>query len=128
MARGHDLHKARLEALSRLQKELARTAKFRCEWCSSKDALSLHDTAPDQDPVSDALLFLCERCRALASDDPMMDPRALRACCDALWSEREVVKNELARLLARSGERWAREAVEAAWLDEELKARLLGAD
>ncbi len=125
MAKGKELHQARLDQISRLGKPLGRRAGFRCEWCEGGDDLRPHDLAPKDEPALETLLLLCAPCRELAAGRGD-HARRLRDLGNALWSEHPCVSHSVARVLAASGLAWAKEAVEDAYLPDELKRELLG--
>ena len=108
MAKGYDKHRARLDAIALLGKDLARRARRTCELCQGADDLRPYDLAPNDAPALDTLVLLCARCRAVA-DGRRDDPRTLRFLEGAVWSEEEVV-NKLARtILATVDADWARD-------------------
>jgi protein PhnA len=120
VARGLDKHNERLDAVQRLGKDLARRARRKCELCEAPHDtagdLRPHDTAPDADaPTLDALLLLCERCRAVADgrDD---DPRTLRFLEGAVWSEvpaaAALARAMLTRVADDDDAAWARDTLE----------------
>jgi protein PhnA len=111
MARGYDKHRARLDEIALLGKDLARRAKRKCELCEAGDDLRPHDTAPDSEPGLDALVLLCERCRAVA-DGRRDDPRTLRFLEGAVWSEVPVVAQLARALLAEVDAGWARDTLD----------------
>jgi hypothetical protein len=54
-----------------------------------------------------------------------MDANRLRALSGAIWHSEPLVALGAAKVLAASGEDWARQLVEDSLLDEETKAELL---
>jgi hypothetical protein len=54
-----------------------------------------------------------------------MDTNRLRALSGAIWHPEPLVALGAARLLAASGEDWARDLIEDSLLDEATKAELL---
>lgn len=124
MAKGYDANKERQEAIASLGKALGKRAKFRCEWCEGKDDLRPWDSRPDDEPSEASLALLCGRCRELsgAKTAGLNDCRAIR---NALWSDIPAVAEGAARVLARSKETWAREAIEESFIDEEVKREIL---
>ena len=124
MAKGYHANKARLEQIGLFGKALGKRAKFACEWCQGKDDLRPWDYTPDAEPAEETLALLCGRCRELAEGKKGELPE-LRAIRDALWSNIPAVAEGAARVLARSKEPWAREAIEDSFIDEAVKAELL---
>lgn len=125
MARGREKHQERLDAVSRWGKALAKRAGFRCEWCDRTDELRALDLDPKAEPGLDTLVLLCQPCRELHAGRGDHAAR-LRTLAQALWSEHPCVSHSVARVLARSDELWAREALEDSYLPEALKQELLG--
>ncbi len=125
MARGREKHQARMDAVAAWGKALAKRAGFHCEWCGASDALLALDLAPKAEPSLETLILLCGPCRELHAGRGQHGPR-LRTLAQALWSEHPCVAHSVARVLARSKELWAREALEDSYLPDELKQELLG--
>jgi hypothetical protein len=111
MAKGKAKHQARLDAIGRLGKDLARRADKKCELCEGKGDLRPYDTAPDEEPSLDTVALLCERCRAVADgrDDP---PETLRFLENAIWSPYPPVARTAQDILRRVDADWARAALE----------------
>ena len=76
MARGKELHAARLAAVSALGKTLTRRARSKCELCSTDAPLKVIEVEPlDEDPHDDAAILACERCRtAIGGRSPDLEP------------------------------------------------------
>jgi len=125
MAKGFQANKDRQEAVSRFGKQIGKRAGFKCEWCGSKEDLRLWDYRPEQEPALETLALLCSRCRELA-EGRKPDLNELRSIRDALWSDIPAVAEGAARMLASCKEQWAREAIEESFIDENVKAELLG--
>lgn len=111
MAKGYDKHRARIDAIALLGKDLARRARRKCELCEQADDLRPYDTAPDDEPSLDTLALLCARCRAVA-DGRRDDPRTLRFLEGSVWSEVEVVAALARTLLAEVDASWARDTLD----------------
>ena len=125
MAKGYQANKDRQEAVSLFGKQIGKRAGFKCEWCGSKEDLRMWDYRPEREPEMDTLALLCGRCRELA-DGKKADLIELRAIRDALWSDIPAVAEGAARVMASCKEPWAREAIEESFIDENVKAELLG--
>ncbi len=124
MAKGYQANRERLAAIQMLGKGLAKRAGFRCEWCGAGDDLRPWDYRPDREPEEDGLALLCANCREMA-DGRSGDAHQLRGIRDALWSHIPAVAEGAARVLARSREPWAREAIDESLIDDAVKAELL---
>ena len=125
MAKGYQGNKDRIEAIAGFGKSIGKRAGFRCEWCESKDDLRVWDQQPDLEPEMETLALLCQRCRGWA-DGRKADPQELRSIRNALWSDIPAVAEGAARVLAQCREPWAREAIEESFIDDAVKAKLLG--
>jgi protein PhnA len=125
MAKGYQGNKDRIEAIAGFGKSIGKRAGFRCEWCESKDDLRVWDQQPDLEPEMETLALLCQRCREWA-DGRKVDPQELRSIRNALWSDIPAVAEGAARVLAQCREPWAREAIEESFIDDAVKAKLLG--
>jgi hypothetical protein len=124
MAKGSQLNKEHLEAVSQFGKTIAKRAGFRCEWCGGDQGLRLWEYQPDQEPAAENLALLCDGCRDLTGSKKG-DPKELRSLRNALWSDIPAVAEGAAIVLSRCKEPWAREAIEESFIDEALKERLL---
>jgi hypothetical protein len=82
------------------------------------------DLDPAAEPSEASLALLCESCRGLRPGKKM-DTNRLRALSGAIWHSEPLVALGAAKVLAASGEDWARQLVEDSLLDEETKAELL---
>lgn len=125
MAKGYNANQERLAAISSFGKMLAKRAGFVCEWCGSKADLRPWDYRPNAEPEESTLALLCSRCRDLAGGMKGGD-NELRSLRNALWSDIPAVAEGAARVLARSKEQWAREAIDESFIDDAIKKELIG--
>lgn len=125
MAKGYEAHQERMQAIASFGKVLAKRAGFKCEWCEGDQDLRPVDLDPAAEPTEATLALLCEPCRELRSAKKPNSAR-LRSLSGAVWHVEPLVAREAARILAASGEDWARQAVEDSMLDDATKAELLG--
>jgi protein PhnA len=124
MAKGYQGNKDRLEEIQSFGKTISKRARFKCEWCESKDDLRVWDYKPDAQPAEETLAMLCQHCRDLA-DGKKAGSNELRVIRDALWSNVPAVAEGAAKVLAQCNESWVREAIEQSYIDETIKERLL---
>jgi protein PhnA len=127
MARGRELHAARLGAINALGKTLTRRARSRCELCGLDHGLAVVEIEPvDEVPHEDAAILACAACRdALAGRLP--EANALRFLDTAVWQDPLPVKVAAIALLRRLAEAevgWARDTLDGLWLDETVQAQL----
>lgn len=125
MAKGYNANQERLAAISAFGKTLAKRAGFACEWCGGKDDLRPWDYRPNAEPEESSLALLCSRCRDLAGGMKGED-NELRSLRNALWSDIPAVAEGAARVLARSKEQWAREAIDESFIADAVKKELIG--
>jgi hypothetical protein len=125
MAKGYQANRDRLEEIASMGKVLAKRAGFVCEWCGDKEELRPWDYRPDAEVAEENLALLCRRCRE-AADGRRFDPQELRTLTGALWSPVPAVAEGAARVLARTGQTWARDAVDESLIDEAVKRQILG--
>ena len=131
MAKGREIHDARMAELSRFGKDLARRAKSRGELCEGAgEKLSIFEVPPvPTQPDSDRCLLLCQRCSTAANDvRQKMTGEQWRFLSEASWSEIPMVQVMAVRMLKRlaSHQDWAREALEGLFLDEEMETLVTG--
>lgn len=133
MAKGKEEHEARLAALQRFGKDLARRAKSKCELCETAgERLTLYELPPvTREPDFDRCVLLCASCHEQASDPRRFRPGAhWRFLESQAWSLEPVVQVLAIRLLRRlaSREDWARVALESLDLDEATEALVTEAE
>lgn len=124
MTKGYEANQERQQAIASFGKVLAKRAKFKCEWCEADQDLRPVELEPGAEPSEANLALLCGWCRELRPGKKT-DVNRLRALSGAVWHSEPLVALGAAKILAASGEDWARQLVEDSLLDEEEKARLL---
>jgi hypothetical protein len=124
MAKGYQANKDRQEEIASLGKALAKRAGFACEWCGDKEDLRPWEYRPDGVVAEENLALLCRRCRDAAAGRKF-DPQELRSLTSALWSSIPAVAEGAARVLARTGQTWARDAIEESLIDDAVKRDIL---
>ena len=128
MARGHDRHIARQEALSQLGRPLARRARSRCELCGAQGLrLDPYEVAPvTEEPDIDRTLLMCGLCREGLEGKPG-DPSRWRFLEEAAWSDFapiQVVAVRMLRQLSEAGIAWATATADSLYLSPEVEAWL----
>ena len=111
MAKGHEKHQARLDAINFHGKDLARRARRKCELCEQADELRPYDIQPNTEPELNTLILMCARCRTVG-DGGDADPRTLRFLEAAVWNEHEHIAALARTMLARVDAQWARDTLE----------------
>lgn len=127
MAKGREIHDARMAELSRFGKDLTRRARSKCELCEGAgEKLGIFEVPPVPiHPVSGRCLLLCQRCSTAATEvRQKMTGEQWRFLIEASWSEIPMVQVMAVRLLKRLAphQDWAREALESLFLDEEIES------
>jgi protein PhnA len=128
---GYDKHQERRQAVLALGRALARRARSACELCEASSVrLDPVEVTPlAQEPELERTVMLCERCAAAAAAGSggkgRLEAAAWRFLESAAWNPLapvQVVAVRVARRLAAADVAWARELVEALYLDEEIRA------
>ena len=125
MAKGYEIHQARMMALQGLGKDLARRAKSRCEITGvSGVPLRAYEIPPvGEDPELERTLLVCEACLKALENPSKMAGRSWQCLVEAVWSEMPAVQVVAWRMLNElaSREDWAREALAEVFLDPEVE-------
>jgi protein PhnA len=125
MAKGYELHQARMMALQGMGKDLARRAKSRCE-ISGAAGVSLwpYEVPPvGLDPDIDRTLLVSEECHEMLDHPDRLVGREWQFLAEAVWSEMPAVQVVAWRMLRELAKRedWAREVLEEVFLDPEVE-------
>ncbi len=117
----------RQNMLSRFAKELVRRSRSHCELCDCNGVkLDIFEVPPlAEEPDPDACILICEQCRKQIVEPNKMVPAQWRCLNNSLYSEIpavQVVAFRLLRRLEASGEHWAIELIEHAYLDPDIEA------
>ena len=133
MAKGREIHDARMAELSRFGKDLARLAKSKCELCEAAgEKLSIFEVPPvPAQPDMDRCLLLCQRCTGVSfAVREKVTGEQWRFLSEASWSEIPMVQVMAIRLLKRlsASQAWAREALDTLFLDEEMETLVTEAE
>ncbi len=127
MARGKEVHEARVSALNLLGKDLARRAKSKCELCErGGEVLSILEVPPEpKEPDFERCVMICEQCKTAISEPKRFQAgEQWRFLAQTVWSDVPPVQVLAVRLLRRqsSSQGWAREALDDLFLDDEIEA------
>jgi len=98
-----------------LGKFLTRRSRGRCELCSGKDDLRIHELPPfPEEPDPDNTLLACARCRTWL-EAGKIEPIEARFLSTAAWSDLPSVRDAARRLLEAipGGDPWVQDAIEA---------------
>lgn len=126
MAKGYELHQARMMALQGMGKDLARRAKSKCE-ITGASGVSLwpYEVPPVADePDIDRTLLISEECHEMLDHPDRLAGRGWQCLAEAVWSEMPAVQVVCWRMLNELAKRedWAREVLEDVILDPEVEA------
>lgn len=125
MAKGYELHQARMMALQGMGKDLARRAKSRCEITGASGvSLRPYEVPPvPETPEFDRTLLVSEEVMEMIERPNRLEGRRWQCLVDAVWSDQPAVQVVAWRLLSELAKRedWAREALEEVFLDPEIE-------
>ena len=126
MAKGYELHQARMMALQGLGKDLARRAKSKCELTGAAGvALWPYEVPPvGEDPDIDRTLLISRECHEMLEHPERLAGRHWQCLVEAVWSEMPAVQVVAWRMLNELAKRedWAREALMELFLDPAVEA------
>ncbi len=116
----------RQHILSRYAKDLVRRSRSHCELCGKNGVkLDVYELLPfEEEPFVDGCIFICDGCRKQILEPKKMIPTHWRCLNNALYSEVpavQVMSFRILRRLEKTGERWATELLEHAYLDPGLE-------
>ncbi len=116
----------RQNILSRLAKDLVRRSRSHCELCDKHGVrLEVYELLPiEEEPYVDGCIFICEGCRKQIVEPKKMIPSYWRCLNNSLYSEVpavQVMSFRILRRLEKTGEHWAEELLEHAYLDPGLE-------
>jgi protein PhnA len=125
MAKGYEIHQARMMALQGLGKDLARRAKSKCEITGSAGGpLWPYEIPPvPEEPDIDRILLVSQECREVLENPNRLEGRGWQCLAEAVWSEIPAVQVVAWRMLSVLAKRedWAREALDEVFLDPEVE-------
>jgi protein PhnA len=126
MAKGYEVHQARMIALQGMGKNLARRAKSKCELTGAAGvALRPYEVPPlGEEPDIERTLLISEECHAMLEHPQRLAGRAWQCLAEMVWSEMPAVQVVAWRMLQvlATREDWAREALDEVFLDPEVEA------
>lgn len=125
MGKGYEQHQARVLALQRLGKDLARRAKSKCELTGAAGVpLRPYEVPPVGDePDLERTLLLSEACHKALDRPEKLEGRAWQCLAEVVWSEMPAVQVVAWRMLERLAKRedWARDVVDEVFLDPDVE-------
>lgn len=125
MAKGYELHQARMMALQGMGKDLARRAKSRCELTGAAGVpLRAYEIPPvPADPDIERTLLISEECHEMLDHPARLAGRHWQCLAEAVWSEMPAVQVVAWRMLNELAKRedWAREVLEEVFLDADVE-------
>jgi protein PhnA len=121
MAKGYELHQARMMALQGMGKDLARRAKSRCEITGASGVpLWPYEVPPvGAEPDIDRTILISPSCREMLEHPERLHGREWQCLVESVWSDMPAVQVTAWRMLRELAKRedWAREALEEVFLD-----------
>jgi protein PhnA len=125
MAKGYELHQARMMALQGIGKDLARRAKSKCEITGAAGVpLVAYEVPPvAAEPELDRTLLVSHDCLEMLQHPKRLAGRGWQHLAEAVWSEMPAVQVVAWRMLSELAKRedWAREVLEEVFLDPEVE-------
>lgn len=126
MAKGYELHQARMMVLQAMGKDLARRAKSKCELTGAAGvSLRPYEVPPVAEvPEIERTLLISLECHEVLEHQERLAGRGWQCLAETVWSEMpavQVVAWRLLEVLARR-EDWAREVLAEVFLDPEVEA------
>jgi protein PhnA len=121
MAKGYELHQARMMALQGMGKDLARRAKSRCEITGAAGVpLWPYEVPPvGTAPDIDRTILISESCHEMLEHPERLRGREWQCLAETVWSDLPAAQVTAWRMLRELSKRedWAREALEVVFLD-----------
>jgi protein PhnA len=126
MAKGYELHQARMMALQGMGKDLARRAKSKCEITGAAGVpLRPYEVPPvSAEPEYERTLLVSETCHEMLDHPDRLAGREWQCLTRAVWSDIPAVQVVAWRMLGELAKRedWAREALQEVFLEPEIEA------
>jgi protein PhnA len=125
MAKGYELHQARMMALQGMGKDLARRAKSRCEITGASGVpLWPYEVPPVRaEPDIDRTILISPSCREMLEHPDRLRGREWQCLAETVWSNMPAVQVTAWRMLRELAKRedWAREALDGVFLDPAIE-------
>jgi protein PhnA len=125
MAKGYELHQARMMALQGMGKDLTRRAKSRCELTGASGVpLRAYEVPPvGAEPDLDRTILVSETCYEMLEHPERLRGREWQCLAETVWSELPAAQVTAWRMLNELAKRedWAREVIEEVFLDSEIE-------
>ena len=126
MAKGYEIHQARMMALQGLGKDLARRAKSKCELTGAAGVpLRPYEVPPvGEEPALDRTLLISAECANMLEHPNRLAGRSWQCLAEAVWSDMPAVQVVAWRMLNELAKRegWAREVIDDVFLDPDVEA------
>jgi len=126
MAKGYEVHQARMLALQGLGKDLTRRAKSRCELTGAAGVpLRAYEVPPvGEEPDLERTLLLSAECWEMLEHPERLAGRNWQCLAEAVWSEMPAVQVVAWRMLQELAKRedWAGGVLDGVFLDPEVEA------
>ncbi|MCB2184054.1 MAG: hypothetical protein KQH63_18675 [Desulfobulbaceae bacterium] len=125
MSRGHDLHKARLDAVASLGKTLVRRSGSKCELCEvAGESLRPVEIPPlPEEPDSEHAILVCSECRH-GVEGGHLDQQRWRFLESIIWSDVspvQVAAVRLCRSLSAEDCEWASALLDNLYISPEIE-------
>ncbi len=125
MAKGHEIHQARVAALQALGKDLARRAKSKCELTGAAGVpLRPYEVPPvETEPALERTLLVSEPCLEALERPKSLSGQEWRCLAETVWSElpaAQVVAWRMLKVLS-AREDWARDVLDEVFFDPDVQ-------
>jgi len=103
-----------------LIEDLKNRSGHQCEFCSSKDNLSIYEVPPISTGGVDGSVLVCSTCKGQIENSETTDANHWRCLNESMWSEYRAVKVVAWRMLSRlKKEGWPQDLLDMLYLDDE---------
>ena len=106
-----------------VETELIHRAESKCELCGTAKELSVYTVGPREAGSVDDSALICRPCQTQMDDIAALDVNHWRCLNDSIWNPNPAVQVLAWRMLKKldgQGERWAQNALDSLYLDDEV--------
>jgi protein PhnA len=109
--------------LNQIENSLRTRAAEQCELCTGKDDLEVHEVPPAGESSAERSILVCSTCQPQLVPGADLDANHWYCLQGSIWSEVAAIQVVSWRMLKRlTGEPWAQELLEQAYLEESAMA------
>lgn len=105
-----------------LREAVFNRANSACELCGNSESLDVYMVPESPDETAGCAVLTCQTCRDQLAGETEIDPNHWRCLNDAMWSPTPAVQVVAYRMLDKlSGESWAQDLLDMAYLEDDVK-------